>query len=349
MVKTKRTAMTLALGLLFVLFTTAFAAAPAQARVSRTASAPPPFSHPLPHQLQAGWGGWFEVPPGNGFTLSGPALSFDQANNYVFVRGTNNHIYVNRVSNGTNWSGWREVPGRGLTPSAPAATTNGTTVSLFVRGIDNKIYRNTLNGTTWSGWSEVPGHGFTSDTPSAFDSGNGFLDLFVRGTDNKIYRNTLNGTTWSGWSEVPGHGLTLSGPTTAISTASGVTFLNLFVRGTNNHLFVNRTSNGTMWSGWSEVPGHGLTPSAPAATTLFLSAGNTLYLFVRGTDNKLYVNTFANGTTWSGWSQVPGNMLTPDAPGAVAFATNATGTQGQVALSVRGINNRIYLNVLGVG
>jgi hypothetical protein len=342
MLKTKRTAMTLALGMLFVLFSTAFAAAPAQASGSRTASAPPP-SRPY-QQLQAGWGSWFEVPPGNGFTLSGPALTFDQVNDYVFIRGTNNHIYVN-ASSATGWSGWSEVPGHMLTPSAPAATTNGTTVSLFVRGTDNKIYTNTLKGTTWSSWSQVPGHGLTSDTPSALANGT-LLSLVVRGTDNHIYMNTFDGTTWSGWSEVPGHGLTLSGPTSTFSTASGVNFLNLFVRGTNNHLYVNSTSNGTTWSGWSEVPGHGIPTSAPVVTTLYLTAGNSLYLFVRGTNNKLYVNTFANGTTWSSWSQVPGNGLTPDAPGATAAATNTSGTAGFVALSVRGSNNRIYLNVL---
>ena len=61
----------------------------------------------------------------------------------------------------------------------------------------------------------------------------------------------------------------------------------------------------------------------------------------------IHVNTFANGTTWSGWSDVPGNGLTTDAPGATAAATS--GTAGFVALSVRGTNNRIYLNVLQVG
>jgi hypothetical protein len=342
MVKTQRTAMTLALGMLLVLFSTAFAAAPAQASVSRTAAAPPP----SPQQLQAGWSGWGEV-PGNGFTLSGPAPTFDQVNDYAFVRGTDNHLYVNAF-NGTTWSGWRGVPGHGLTPSAPAATTSGTTVSLFVRGTDNRIYRNTLNGTTWSGWSQVPGNGLTSDTPNALANGT-TLSLFVRGTDNRIYMNTFNGTTWSGWREVPGHELTLSGPTTNISTSTKGTFLNLFVRGTNNHLFVNTTFDGTTWSGWSEVPGNELTPSAPAATTLYLTGvpSNTLYLFVRGTDNKIYVNTFANGMTWSGWSQVLGNGLTPDAPGAVAGATS--GTAGFVVLYVRGTNDRIYLNVLGVG
>ena len=41
-------------------------------------------------------------------------------------------------------------------------------------------------------------------------------------------------------------------------------------------------------SGWSEVPGNGATPDAPAATQY----RDTLYLFVRGTDNRIYVNTF---------------------------------------------------------
>jgi len=341
MVKTKRIAITLALGILLVLFSTAFATAPAKARMSRTASAPT-----TSQQVPAVWSGWGEV-PGNGSTLSGPATTYN-GNEYVFVRGTNNRIYMN-ASNGTTWSGWREVPGHGLTPSTPAVRipTMGASGSLdlFVRGTDNKIYVNYFNGTTWwSGWREVPGHGFTIDSPAAQGE-----YLFVRGTNNRIYVNTqIEVAPWSGWSEVPGHGLTLSGPTAAFSTVSGGTFLNLFVRGTNNHLYVNRLSNFTTWSGWREVPGHGLTPSAPAATSGLptVNAGNTLYLFDRGTDNKIYVNTF-NGATWSGWSEVAGNGFTPDAPGAMAFATSAS--VGQVDLFVRGTNDRIYMNSLRFG
>lgn len=89
MLKTKRAAMTLALGILLVLFSTAFAAAPTQASVSRTASAPT-----TPQQLQAVWSGWSQV-PGNGFTLSGPATTFYNGNDYVFVRGSNDRIYTN--------------------------------------------------------------------------------------------------------------------------------------------------------------------------------------------------------------------------------------------------------------
>ncbi len=107
MVKTKRAAMTLVLGMLLVLFSTAFAAAPTQTYGSRTASAPPS------QQVQVEWSGWSEV-PGNGLTVSGPATTNYYGKNYVFVRGTNNHIYVNTL-NGATWSGWSEVPGHGLT------------------------------------------------------------------------------------------------------------------------------------------------------------------------------------------------------------------------------------------
>ena len=338
MVRTKRAATTLALGMLLVLFSTAFAAVPSQTSMSRTASAPTTSSQ----QLQAVWSGWSEV-PGNGFTVSGPATTWYKGNDYVFVRGTNNRIYMSSLS-GTTWSGWSQVPGNGLTLSAPtAAAFEYNTLFLFVRGIDDKIYANTFNGTTWSGWSQVPGNGFTIDTPKALG-----MSLFVRGTNDRIYLNTFNGTTWSGWSEVPGNGLTLAGPTAAVHITPGGTFLNLFVRGTNDHLYVNRTPGGTTWSGWSEVPGNERTLSAPAATAgqLRVDLGNTLFLFVRGTDDKIYANTF-NGTTWSGWSEVPGHGLTPDTPGAMLFQINEFG-EGQVDLFVRGTNDRIYLNILRV-
>jgi peptidoglycan/xylan/chitin deacetylase (PgdA/CDA1 family) len=339
MLKTKHAAMTLALGILLLLFSTAFAEAPAQTSVSRTASSPT-----TPEQPQFGWSGWSQV-PGNGFTLSGPATTRYNGNDYVFVRGTNDRIYLN-IFNGTTWSGWSEVPGHGLTLSGPSAALysvrGATFLGLFVRGTDNKIYTNTFDGTSWSGWSQVPGNGFTIDTPTAL-AYRIPLNLFVRGTDNKIYTNTFDGINWSGWSQVPGNGFTLSGPSAALHMAIQTVFLDLFVRGTNDRIYVN-TLGGTTWSGWREVPGHGLTPSGPAATQLATEPGLTLYLFVRGTDNKIYANTF-DGTTWSSWSQVPGNGSTPDAPGAMAFQTSKF-AEGQVDLFVRGTNDRIYVNIL---
>ena len=89
MLKTQRAALILAFGIGLWLLSTAFAAVPAQASGSRITS-----SSTTSEQLQFGWNGWNEV-PGNGFTVSGPATTSYNGNDYVFVRGTNDRIYLN--------------------------------------------------------------------------------------------------------------------------------------------------------------------------------------------------------------------------------------------------------------
>ena len=92
----------------------------------------------------AAWSGWREVPPRNGLTPDAPGATVYQGRSYLFVRGTDNRIYQNRLTN-TSWSGWSQVPGNGLTPSGPAATVYQGRLYLFVRGTDNAIYRNRLS------------------------------------------------------------------------------------------------------------------------------------------------------------------------------------------------------------
>ena len=93
--KTRRAAMALVLGIVLVLFSTAFAAAPAQTSMGRTASA-----RTAPLQVQGAWSGWSEV-SGNGFTPDAPGVvafqtsKLAKAQMNLFVRGTNNRIYVN--------------------------------------------------------------------------------------------------------------------------------------------------------------------------------------------------------------------------------------------------------------
>ena len=61
-----------------------------------------------------------------------------------------------------------------------------------------------------------------------------------------------------------------------------------------------------------------------------MASGNTVSVFARGIDDRIYMNARSNGQ-WSGWSEVPGNGLTPDAPAAVVDS------QGNVLLFVRGV------------
>jgi hypothetical protein len=174
----------LGIGLFLILSLFCTTLIPAHAKVN--SSAIPSAAHQA--SLPSLWSGWNQV-PGNGLTPDAPAATRFQGTLFLFVRGTDNRIYVNQL-NGSTWSNWNQVPGNGLTPSGPAATQYGNTLYLFVRGTDNKIYVNTFDGSSWSGWSEVPGNGLTPDAPGATRFAK-TLYLLVRGTDNRIYVNTF--------------------------------------------------------------------------------------------------------------------------------------------------------------
>jgi hypothetical protein len=166
--------------------------------------------------------------PGNGLTLSGPAPIFFNNELRLFIRGTDNRIYENVLTQGGVWTGWWEVPDYGkLTLSGPAATVLGNKLYLFVRGAYDRIYQNVLTpGVSWTGWSEVPGNGLTPSGPAATVHDNK-LHLLITGYDDRIYQNVLApglGTTW--WWEVPDSPLTPSEPR-AISYDGG---LHIFVR-----------------------------------------------------------------------------------------------------------------------
>lgn len=89
-----------------------------------------------------------------------------------------------------------------------------------------------------------------------------------------------------------------------------------------------------VWSNWSEVPGQGLTPDAPNT----VNYRGEQYVFVRGTDNRIYRNINDTGS-WTGWAEIPGGGQTPSAPGPGVY-------KGDLSVFVRGTDNRIYVNVL---
>jgi hypothetical protein len=90
------------------------------------------------------------------------------------------------------------------------------------------------------------------------------------------------------------------------------------VRGLDNRIYENYSNDLSHWSGWSEVPGEGLTISEPAATIY----NNQLLLFVRGYDNRVYLNKF-DGAGWSAVTDaVPGAGLTIAGPTALVDGNN---------------------------
>jgi len=197
---------------------------------------------------------------------------------FAFVRG-GDRIYVNR-RNSTFWTGWGEVPGNGFTQDAPAATVLGGSLYLFVRGTDDQVYVNRFNGISWSGWGAVPGSGPTQDAPAAV-AYQGNVYLFTR-DGTLMYVNVMfGGSFWGGRAEVEGNGTGVSAPAAAASSDHGI---NLVVQGAGNLAYLNRFHI-SMWSGWGEIP-NSATPDAPGIALV----SNQLSTFVRGFDNRIYVN-----------------------------------------------------------
>jgi hypothetical protein len=114
-----------------------------------------------------------------------------------------------------------------------------------------------------------------------------------------------------------------AGPT-VVHTGSGR--LEVFVRGKHNDELVQRSWNGTSWSGWKNLGGD--LASAPAVVH---TGSGRLEVFVRGKDNDELVQRSWNGTSWSGWKNLGGDL-------ASAPAVVHTGS-GRLEVFVRGKHN----------
>ena len=107
----------------------------------------------------------------------------------------------------------------------------------------------------------------------------------------------------------------------------------VFVQGTDNATWY-KTFDGTNWSSWQTVGGASF--SDPDGATfqngVTSSVNGNTFLFVRGTDNALWYNTF-NGTSWVGWSSLGGVLNS--APGSSQWF-------GNIYVFVRGTDNALW-------
>ena len=236
-----------------------------------------------------------------------------------------------------------ELPGGGRTNDAPAAVglADGS-VKVFVRTLDDTLYQNRRDWYTheWSGWYPVPGAPAIASNPGVAYYGDR-LWVVVRDHGGRIFMahqgtNVVvggGGEYWTPFTEVLGGGRTDVAPAVAASS-SGVYIV---VRALDGAIYMKTPSTP---NSWIPVPGEGRTPSAPAAfiPNVGTNPGSTLYVAVRGTDNRIYLNT-RNATTgaWSLWYEVPGDGRTGTAP-ALSFS------QAHVNLFVTGTDNKIHHN-----
>lgn len=225
---------------------------------------------------------------------------------YQTHRGTDNAIYINFSSDGTNWSSWQRLPHNAMTPSAPSIEAFNNRIYVSHRGLDNAIYTSSSSdGVTWTNW--VQAGGTTPSTP-ALEAFNGRLYQSHRGMDNQIYtRSSTNGINWTNW--VQSGGVTPSAPD--LEAYNGRLYQSH--RGMDNQIYTRSSTDGVNWTNWTQAGG--VTPSAPS-----LEAFNgRLYQSHRGMDNKIYTRSSTNGTTWTAWTQSGGD--TPSAPDLGTFGT----------------------------
>ena len=253
---------------------------------------------------------------------------------YTMVRGTDGGIYLSSLSSSLAASSpsssavWTRLPG--ATMDGPTGVQCGGQLFLAVQGTDNGIYFGSLNTATsvFSGWTHLPGATLSGPGLAADSSCN--LYMAVRGTDNGVYLNKYTSGAWQAWSKLPG--ATSNSPSVAVYSGSlwvaveGTDHLTIWVGHGNLRL--------TRFSGWNALPG--ATPSGPRLTVD--AANKILYLAVRGSDNRIYINQ-NNGAGWSGWSPIP-TGATPSSPGIIV-------TGGQVYVEVQGTDNGTSLYITG--
>jgi hypothetical protein len=259
------------------------------------------------------------------------------------------------------WKGFTELPARGRTDVALSASGYGG-LMLFAKGIDDReIYQIARDTHGWGSWTAVPGSFRTELAPAT--AANGPLMLVAvqhaiphkplqslgkvltpQPVDGSIHYNMFNAGQWSGWRELPG-----------MTTHAGVAVSGIgpgyqvFAVGGDQKIYGNVgvvTPSSASWTGWTEVRGGALTASAPSVVRVEGSSwkDERIYLFHRGLDNHIRGSIFTPGVattigTWSAWSEVPGGGLTDAGLGACWLFNH-------VALLAKGLDNRIYLNLL---
>lgn len=235
---------------------------------------------------------------GGGVTTPGIDVFYQQVNHRLtLVHGTTSGSFGTPTDLG------------GVLTSGPAAIMRQPPVeffdeAVFARGADNAIwYRPYSDGLgEWLSWSSLGGRalgapGVTCTSPTSP------LIVYVRGGDNALWRKPLGGT----WSSLGGR---LASDPAALPAVAGQcpSGEDIFALGSDLAVW-ERTVPG----GWRPVGGR----STLAPTAVRLPGGET-DLFVRGTDNALWMNSRASGsTTWTGWNRI--NSSLTSAPVANVF------------------------------
>ena len=197
----------------------------------------------------------------------------------------------------------------------PAATSRAPgQVSVFIRGADGTLQVSDLSDGAFTPWLSLGG--YLDSGPGGAGRTTENTDMFVRGGDGALYQKSWTPSGgWTGFYPF-GHQM-LSAPTVSVRRGSGI--LDLFWRGVDNGI---EAKSWVPSSGWTDVNNTQLDPGLTAAAPAAVSRNNGMVdVIVRGTNDRVYLNAY-NGSAWSGWAEIPGNMTTQHAPAATVRTLN---------------------------
>jgi hypothetical protein len=164
-------------------------------------------------------------------------------------------------------------------------------------------------------WNDLGG--YMTSSPFMITDSQGRIHIFVRGSDNALWDNV--DATWQGLG-----GYITSNPF-AIRDDQGR--IHIFVRG-NNGALLDRVIGGS----WISLGGY--ITSNPSA--VLAPNGDHLEIFVKGSDNALWMNAFDPGALTGSWSRL-GGVITSD-PYAIYDS------QGTMHVFVRGNEGALWEN-----
>jgi hypothetical protein len=213
----------------------------------------------------------------------------------------------------TATTGWGTPQNLGgvLTSGAAAITIgSGTEFAdtwVFARGTNHAVWYRRFSDArgTWGPWTSLGGRAIGAPGVTCVGGSPTSPIVFGRGTDNALWQRSLGRGGWisrGGRLASPPAGL----PTVATNCPPR---LDVFALGTDHAVW-------EFTGGWHRVGGK--STAAPAAVRL--PSGET-DLFVRGTDNALWINVRAPGATaWQGWHRVGGVFTSAPAAGVFPFS-----------------------------
>jgi hypothetical protein len=239
-----------------------------------------------------------------GILLGTPkAVSWASGRLDLFHIGTDRALYHKWFDGawGPSHDGWERMGG--VFVSDPTVCAWGPNrLDVFGVGMDGALYHQWWDG---SGWGPSPTSfenlgGGVWGQPYAVAPANNRLDVYAIDRDGKLALRRWDGTTWQPWR-------TLGDDQVFYPTAvAGGGKVDVFCVGAGGNV-LHKHWDGTQWLP-SDTTYEDLGGACWDAPSAIVDSG-AVEVYVRGTDNNVYVNTLPAGGAWSGWNGLGGSAL----------------------------------------